>query len=605
MRLSTHPDREESRGIEVLHAALDAGVDLLDTADAYGFDASEIGHNERLIARALATWTGDRSRVCVATKGGLTRPEGRWVPDGRARHLAAACEASRLALGVERIWLYQLHAPDPRTPLATSVRALAALQREGRIESIGLCNVNVGQIEAARGIVEIASVQVELGVWNDGSMLSGVVGYCLAHGIQVMAYRPLGGPQRARRASADPLLAEMAAHHGATACEIALAWLSGLSNLIVPIPGPTRVETARSIARVRGIALTDEDRARLDERFPVGRIRRRESPSAPRAPLDTGSDIVLVMGLPAAGKSTVAAALVAKGYDRLNRDESGGSLAGLLPAFDRLIDSGSSRIVIDNTYVTRRSRAAVIAAAEARGRAVRCVWVATSLEDAQVNAVSRMVSRYGRLLTPEEMKQAVRLDVSAFGPSVPFRYQREFEPPDRSEGFSAIETLAFERRIDPSFTARAVVVWCEGILRRSRSGRPSPSSADDVEVLVERAATLRRYRDEGWRLLGLSWQPGLAEGTIDREAVDAEFARMREILGVDIEVEDLPARRRTCQLLVPQAAARAGRRAGRAPSPRPDALRVRRQWTAGPRLCEASRLPVPRCLDVLRGVWTR
>src|SRR5262245_42876059 len=131
MRLSTLPDRDDERGIAVLHAALDAGATFLDTADAYGFDESDIGHNERLRARALETWSGDRSQITVATKGGLTRPGGQWVPDGRAMHLSAACEASRRALGVERIALYQLHAPDPRTPLATSVRALAGLQQAG------------------------------------------------------------------------------------------------------------------------------------------------------------------------------------------------------------------------------------------------------------------------------------------------------------------------------------------------------------------------------------------------------------------------------------------------------------------------------------------
>ena len=174
MRLSTGPDRDEARAIAVLHAAFDAGINFIDTADAYCRDSSEAGHNERLIARALACWHGDRARIVVATKGGLTRPEGRWIANGRARHLAAACEASRRALGVDRIHLYQLHAPDPRTPLATSVRALASLKRDGLIESIGLCNVNVGQIEEARRITEIAAVQAELSIWNDESILGGV-----------------------------------------------------------------------------------------------------------------------------------------------------------------------------------------------------------------------------------------------------------------------------------------------------------------------------------------------------------------------------------------------------------------------------------------------
>src|SRR5262245_22346621 len=140
MRLSTAPERDDDRAIEVIHTALGAGATLLDTADAYCHNEHDVGHNERLIARALDTWSGDRSRVTVATKGGIRRPKGAWVNDGRAKHLRDACDASRRALGVETIDLYQLHAPDPRAPFETSVRALAALQREGKIRQIGLCN---------------------------------------------------------------------------------------------------------------------------------------------------------------------------------------------------------------------------------------------------------------------------------------------------------------------------------------------------------------------------------------------------------------------------------------------------------------------------------
>src|SRR5262249_54422268 len=112
MRLSTERDRDDTSAVRVLHAAFDAGVTLVDTADAYCWDERDAGHNERLIARALAAWPGDRSTILVATKGGLTRPDGRWAPDGRAIRLRAACEASLRALGVERIALYQLHAID-------------------------------------------------------------------------------------------------------------------------------------------------------------------------------------------------------------------------------------------------------------------------------------------------------------------------------------------------------------------------------------------------------------------------------------------------------------------------------------------------------------
>jgi aryl-alcohol dehydrogenase-like predicted oxidoreductase/histidinol phosphatase-like enzyme/predicted kinase len=541
MRLSTDPDRDGRRAIDVLHAAFDAGITFLDTADAYCRDQHEIGHNERLIARAIAAWGGDRSRIVVATKGGLTRPQGNWVADGRARHLLAACEASRRALGVERIDLYQLHAPDPRTPLSTSVRALDSLKRGGLVAAIGLCNVTVGQIEEARSLTEIASVQVELGIWHDESLLNGVVEYCLANGIRVLAHRPLGGPQRRRRTLIDPVLVDVASRHGATPFEIALAWLTDLSDLILPLPGATRVETVRSIARAGGIGLTGADRAALDGRFPAGALlrARERSGSNPPPPERADGEVVLIMGLPAAGKSTAAEALVAQGYARLNRDEAGGTLAGLLPALDRLIASGASRIVLDNTYVSRKSRATVVLAARKRGLPIRCVWIATGLEDAQVNAVWRMVSRHGRLLTPEEMRRAKR-DAAAFGPAVQFRYQRELEPPSPAEGFSRIDVVAFERRRDPAFTSRALILWCEGVLRRSRSGRRTPMSPDDVEVLTERAPVLARYQAEGWRLLGLSWQPEIADEVLTRAQVDAGFARMQEGLGLAVEVEYCP-----------------------------------------------------------------
>src|SRR4029453_2628363 len=179
------------------------------------------GHNERLIARALATWPGDRSRVRVGTKGGLTRPDGRWVPDGRAKHLQEACERSLAALGVERLDLYQLHAVDPRTPFATSVRALQQLKGDGLISAIGLCNVTVGQIEDARRIAEIDSIQVELSGWHDNHFLRGGGDFSLANRLPLLAYRPLGGPSRRRKTAAEPALTAIASRHDPTAVETA------------------------------------------------------------------------------------------------------------------------------------------------------------------------------------------------------------------------------------------------------------------------------------------------------------------------------------------------------------------------------------------------
>jgi hypothetical protein len=231
------------------------------------------------------------------------------------------------------------------------------------------------------------------------------------------------------------------------------------------------------------------------------------------------------MGLPGAGKSTAAAAFVDEGYARLNRDEAGGSLRGLLPRLQRLVDDGHSRIVLDNTYMSRASRARVVQAAHALGMPVRCVWLATSVEDAQVNAVSRIMANYGRLLGPEEMRQVVKRDISAFAPTVQFRHQRELEPPDPAEGFSRIDVVPFERKSNPAATNKALIVWCDGV----RSG-------DVAAHFQTRRDLLRRYRDDGWLILGLAWRPEVEGGTLTHEQVEAEFASLNERLGVPLEV---------------------------------------------------------------------
>ena len=159
MSLAGRPD--EPRAVRTIHAALDAGVTLIDTADAYCRDESDFGHGERLVAKALAAWSGDRDRVLVATKGGHTRPRGDWGLDGRPEYLRQACEASLRALGVEAIGLYQFHRPDPKVPFAESVGAMAELKAAGKVRLVGLSNVSFDQIRQARQLVEVASVQNE------------------------------------------------------------------------------------------------------------------------------------------------------------------------------------------------------------------------------------------------------------------------------------------------------------------------------------------------------------------------------------------------------------------------------------------------------------
>ena len=512
MRLSTAADRDHARSIEVIHAALDAGATLLDTSDAYCHDDTETGHNERLIAEALRTWDGDQSKIEVATKGGLRRPGGKWVADAKARSLRAACGASRRALDVDVIDLYQLHAVDPKTPLETSVRALAALQKDGLVRRIGLCNVTVGQIAAAREIAEIASVQVSLSPLDDENLRNGVAEYCRDHGIRLIAYRPLGG-ERVTHLGKDSALAEVAARHELTPAEVALAWLMDLSSLVTPVPGATRVETARSIARVLGIRLTDDDRRQLDERF-SGRLLR--VPRAERRPPNHGDgEVVIVMGMPGAGKSTIARELATAGYGRLNRDTRGGSLADLVTELDAGLAAGNRRWVLDNTYPSRRSRNDVIECAWRRGVPVRCVWASTPIGDAQVNAIVRMIEVHGSLPSPEQIRERGRTDTRYLGPDALFRYERILEPPVVDEGFTAVEERAFVRRAVPNAANRALIL-------------------DYDDLTPERHDALARYAADGWLLFAHAWRPQISRGSMTREGVEPEFAKTRTDLGVDI-----------------------------------------------------------------------
>src|SRR4051794_17099097 len=195
MRLSTDPDADEQLAAAVIGAAVDAGVTVFDTAHAYGRDASGRGKNERLLAGALRR-AGAAGSARIVTKGGMRRAEGGWVPDGRARAIRADCEASLSALDGLPVDLYLLHAPDPRTPLGTTVRALARLLDEGLVRRIGLCNVSRGQLDEALALAPISAVQVALSVADDRALRGGVVDRCAEAGVAVMAHSPLGGPRR-------------------------------------------------------------------------------------------------------------------------------------------------------------------------------------------------------------------------------------------------------------------------------------------------------------------------------------------------------------------------------------------------------------------------
>jgi aryl-alcohol dehydrogenase-like predicted oxidoreductase len=261
LSLAGRPD--EAQAVRTIHAALDAGVTLLDTADAYCRDQSDFGHGERLAAKALAAWGGDRDRVLVATKGGHTRPGGSWDLDGRPEYLRQACEASLERLGVEAIGLYQFHRPDPKVPFAESVGALAELRAAGKVRLVGLSNVSVDQIRQARELVEVASVQNEFSPRFRRS--EGELAWCAANRIAFLPWSPLGGIGRGRDLGGrHRAFAELAEAHGVSPQQVALAWELAKAPVVIPIPGSSRPETILDSAAAASLRLSADELARLD-----------------------------------------------------------------------------------------------------------------------------------------------------------------------------------------------------------------------------------------------------------------------------------------------------------------------------------------------------
>jgi aryl-alcohol dehydrogenase-like predicted oxidoreductase len=259
MHLSIQDRPSEAQGIRVIHAAIDAGVTLIDTADVYCLDDDDIGHNERLIARALRTGSRQREQVIVATKGGMRRPGGRWEIDGRPEHLRAACDRSLQALGVERLDLYQLHTPDPKVPLAESVSALADLQRQGKIRWVGLSNVSVGEIREAESQVRVTTVQNRLNPFFREALTQGVVEYCTRQGIGFLAYSPIGGGRLNRKLPGHPVLQPMATRLGVTPHALVLAWVLARSPTVIVIPSARTAEHALDSTTAAELQLSEAD----------------------------------------------------------------------------------------------------------------------------------------------------------------------------------------------------------------------------------------------------------------------------------------------------------------------------------------------------------
>ncbi|MDQ6816994.1 MAG: aldo/keto reductase [Actinomycetota bacterium] len=425
---------------------------MFDTARAYGRGEGELGHNERLLAGALRRCGAERS-ARIVTKGGMTRTGGGWVPDGRARAIRGDCEASLVALDGLPIDLYLIHAPDPRTPWRTSLRALARLVDDRVVRRVGISNVNRRQLDEALELAPIAAVEVALSVYDDGALRGGIVERCAELGIALIAHSPLGGPRRAGALARREPLAGVAAAHGRTAAEVALAWLLELSPVIVPIAGARRPESARSAAGAAKFRLDADEQAIVRRAFggpgrdPPQPTRRRDD-----------AEVVLVMGIPGAGKSRVAEDYVARGYLRLNRDERGGGLRELADALDAELSSGTARLVLDNTYLTRAARSYVIEAASRHRVPTKCIWLDTPLAQAQVNLVERLLERFDSLPGPEELRVLARREPGVLMPTSQMRAVRELEPPSIDERLESVELLPFSRSRWPGRARTGVFV---------------------------------------------------------------------------------------------------------------------------------------------------
>ncbi|WP_369133330.1 aldo/keto reductase [Modestobacter sp. I12A-02662] len=266
MPLSTKEDRPSPEdAIATVHAALDAGVTLIDTADAYARDESEFGHNEELVARALAEYGGDTSGVLVATKGGHTRRGTDWELDGTPGYLRRACEGSLRRLGVDAIGLYQFHRPDPATPWEETMGGLRSLLDDGLVRMVGISNADVGQIDAAREIVGPALVSVQNQFSPGYRSSGGELAHCASLGLAFLPWSPFGGISAAKSLeSAADEFAAVADELGVSVYRVTLAWHLAQADIVLPIPGASRRESILDSAAAADLQLSPEQLARLD-----------------------------------------------------------------------------------------------------------------------------------------------------------------------------------------------------------------------------------------------------------------------------------------------------------------------------------------------------
>lgn len=266
MPLSLNLRPPEEVAIAVIHAVLDHGVTLIDTADSYCLDESDKHHNERLIHRALQQYGGDTSQVVVATKGGLMRPNGEWTRNGNPDHLRETIRVSFEALGGEKpIDLWQYHSPDPDYSIAASLQPAREAVEQGIVRFVGVSNFSVEQIQQAREVVDIVSVQNQFNPWHRQPEFDGVLEYCDREGLTFFPWSPLGGRRRVAQLPEIPAIAQLAQQKSVSVYCLVLAWLRAKSPCVLPIPGAKRIETILDSLRAIEVTLTAAEVEQIDQ----------------------------------------------------------------------------------------------------------------------------------------------------------------------------------------------------------------------------------------------------------------------------------------------------------------------------------------------------
>jgi hypothetical protein len=253
---------------------------------------------------------------------------------------------------------------------------------------------------------------------------------------------------------------------------VALAWVLGVSDNVVAIPGARRPESARSAAHAARLTLDEDERDAIASARATAapRSRRRDEPGS------GGAQVVLLVGIPGAGKTRLAGSYVDRGFARLNRDERGGSLRQIAEELDVQLAEGAGKVLLDNTYLTRAVRSYAIDAAARHGAQTTCVWLDTPLDQAQVNVVERILDRFGELPTGEELRAAARREPGLMLPTSQMRALRELEPPTLDEGFVTIDRVPFAR-VPEAGTGTAAVIVAARALVQSTFQSPDPTAA--------------------------------------------------------------------------------------------------------------------------------